>query len=93
MITNGEPRSVRYADGVTHSQWVCRTLRSADTAFVPITAGAATIGERRPSPVIPNQIAVTPKQLSIAPIILTPLLYFVLSSFHLSHSTINISCI
>ena len=56
-------------------------------------AGAATVVERRATPVIPNTIAVTPKQLSITPIILTPLLYFALSSFRLSHSTINISCI
>ena len=55
-----------------------------DTASIPITAGAATIVERRPTPAIPNPIAVTPKQLSITPIILTPLLYFVLSSFRLS---------
>ena len=48
------------------------------TASIPITAGAATIVERRPTPVIPNAIAVTPQQLSITPIILTPLLYFVL---------------
>ena len=33
------------------------------TASIPITAGAATTGERRPTPVIPNPIAVTPKQL------------------------------
>ena len=64
-----------------------------DTASIPITAGAATIVERRPTPVIPNQITVTPKQLSITPIILTPLLYFVLSSFRLSLSAVNISCI
>ena len=51
------------------------------TASIPITAGAATIVERRPTPVIPIPIAVTPKELSITPIILTPLLYFVLSSF------------
>ena len=49
-----------------------------DTAFIPITAGAATIVERRLTPVIPNPIAVTPKQLSITLIILTPLLYFAL---------------
>ena len=55
-----------------------------DTASIPNTAGAATIVERRLTPVIPNQIAVTCKQLSITPIILTPLLYFILSSFHLS---------
>ena len=30
VIINDDPRSVRYADGVTHSQWVCRTLRSVD---------------------------------------------------------------
>ena len=30
-------------------------------ASIPITTGAATIVERRPSPVIPNPIAVTPK--------------------------------
>ena len=52
-----------------------------DTASIPITAGAATIVERRLAPVLPNPIAVTPKQLSITPIILTPLLYFILSSF------------
>ena len=63
------------------------------TASIPITTGAATIVERRPTPAIPNPIAVTPKQLSITPIILTLLLYFVLSSFHLSLSVINISCI
>ena len=45
-----------------------------DPASTPITVGAATIVERRPTPVIPNPIAVTPKQLSITPIILTPLL-------------------
>ena len=39
------------------------------TASIPITAGAATIVERRLTPVIPNPIAVTPKQLSITPII------------------------
>ena len=64
-----------------------------DTASIPITAGAATIVERRLTPVIPNQIAVTPKQLSITPIILTLLLYFILSLFRLSLSAINISCI
>ena len=41
------------------------------TASTPITDGAATIVERRPTPVVPNPIAVTPKQLSITPIILT----------------------
>ena len=30
VIVNGDPRSVRYAEGVTHSQWVFRTLWSAD---------------------------------------------------------------
>ena len=30
------------------------------TASIPITAGAATIVERIPTPVIPNPIAVTP---------------------------------
>ena len=35
------------------------------TASIPITAGEANIVERRPTPVISNQIAVTPKQLSI----------------------------
>ena len=30
VIVDGDPRCVRYADGVTHSQWVNRTLRSAD---------------------------------------------------------------
>ena len=64
-----------------------------DTASIPIMAGAATIVERRLTPVIPNPIAETPKQLSITPIILTPLLYFILSSFRLSLSAINISCI
>ena len=54
-----------------------------DTVSIPITAGAATIVERRLIPVIPNPITVTAKQLSIAPIILTPLLYFILSSFRL----------
>ena len=29
MINNGDTQSVRYADGVVHSQWVHRTLRSA----------------------------------------------------------------
>ena len=33
------------------------------TASISITAGAATIVERRQTPVIPNPIAVTPKQL------------------------------
>ena len=46
-----------------------------DTASIPITAGAATIVERMPTPVIPNPIAVLPKQLSITSIILTPLLF------------------
>ena len=55
-----------------------------DTAFIPIMAGAATIVERRLAPVRPNPVAVTPKQVSITPIILTPLLYFILSSFRLS---------
>ena len=36
-------------------------LIKIDTASIPITAGAATIVERRPTPVIPNPIAVTPK--------------------------------
>ena len=62
------------------------------TASIPITAGAATIVERRPTPVIPNLIGVTPKQLPITPIMLTPLSYFVLGSFSLSLSAINISC-
>ena len=61
-----------------------------DIASIPITAGAATIVERRPTPVIPNPIAVTPKKLLITPIILTSLLYFVLSSFCLSFSAVNI---
>ena len=47
-----------------------------DIANIPITVGAATIVERRPTPVIPNAIAVTPKQLSITPIILTPLFLY-----------------
>ena len=34
-----------------------------DTASIPITAGAATIVERRPTPVIPIPVAVIPKQL------------------------------
>ena len=34
-----------------------------DTASIPITASAATIVERRLTAVIPNTIAVTPKQL------------------------------
>ena len=34
-----------------------------DTASIPITVGAATILQRMPTPVIPNSIAVTPKQL------------------------------
>ena len=55
-----------------------------DAASISITSGAATIVERRPNLVIPNPIAVTPKQLSLTPIILTSLLYFVLSSFRLS---------
>ena len=63
------------------------------TNSITITAGAVTIVERRPTPVISNPIAVTPKQLSIAPIILTPLLYFVLTSLRLSLSAFNISCI
>ena len=46
-----------------------------DTASLPITTGAATIVERRLTSVIPNPIAVTPKQLSITLIILSPLLY------------------
>ena len=46
-------------------------------ASIPIASGAATIGEKRPTPVIPNAIAVTLKQLSITQLILTPLLYFV----------------
>ena len=29
VIVDGDPRYVRYTAGVTHSQWVCRTLRSA----------------------------------------------------------------
>ena len=53
------------------------TIRSnsitIDTASIPIATGAATIVERR------NPIAVTLKQLSITPIILTSLLYFILS--------------
>ena len=43
-------------------------LITIDTASIPITAGAATIVERRPTPVIPNPIVVTPEQLLIAPI-------------------------
>ena len=40
------------------------TIRKAIyTAFISITAGAATTFERRLAPVIPNPIAVTPKQL------------------------------
>ena len=66
---------------------------TSDTASISITAGSATIVERRPTPVIPNPIAVTPKQLSITPIILTPLLYLVISSFRLYLSAVNISCI
>ena len=31
MIIDGDPQSVSYADGVIHSLWVHRTLRSADT--------------------------------------------------------------
>ena len=64
-----------------------------DTVSLPFTAGATTIVERRSTQVIPNPIAVTPKQLSITPIILTPMLYIVLSSFPLSLSAANISCI
>ena len=52
-----------------------------DNASIPITTVAATIVGRRPTQVIPNPIAVTPKQLSITSIILTPVLYFVRSSF------------
>ena len=44
-----------------------------DTASIPITARAAMIVERMSTPVIPKPIAVTPKQLSITPMILTPL--------------------
>ena len=62
-----------------------------DAASNPITAGAATIVERRLTPVIPNPFAVTPKQLSITPIILTPPLYYILSLFRLSLSAITIS--
>ena len=47
-----------------------------DIASMP---DAVTIVERRPTPVIHNPIAVTPKQLSMTPIVLTPLLYLVLS--------------
>ena len=50
------------------------------TASIPITAVAATIVERRLTPV-PNPIAVTPKQLSNTPIILTPLLNYYLARF------------
>ena len=64
-----------------------------DNASIPITAGAATIVERRLTPVIPNPNAVTSKQFSITPIISTPLLYFILDSYRLSLSAINISCI
>ena len=64
-----------------------------DTASIPITAGTATIVERRSTPVIPYPIAVTPQQESITRIILTPLLYFVLSSFRLCPSVVNISSI
>ena len=59
-------------------------LTTIGSASISITAGAATIVKRRSTPVIPNPIAVTSKQLSITLIILTPLLYFVLSSFRLS---------
>ena len=31
-------------------------------AFIPITAGAATIVDRRPTPVVPNPIAEAPKE-------------------------------
>ena len=68
-------------------------LIGIDNVSFSLTAGAATIVERRSIPVIPNPIAITPKQLSITSIILTPLLYFVLSSFRLSLSAVNISCI
>ena len=64
-----------------------------DTASIPITAGAASIVERRLTQVRPNPIAVTPKELSITPTILTPMLYFILSLFRLSLSAIKISCI
>ena len=66
---------------------------TSDIAYIPIMAGEAKIVERRPTTVIPHPIAVTPKQLSITPIILTPLLYFVLSSFYLFLSVVNIFCI
>ena len=46
------------------------------TASIPITAGAATIAERRLTPVIPNPIAVTRKQLSIIPMILTLVIFY-----------------
>ena len=36
-------------------------LITIDTASIPITADAATIVERKLTPVIPNPIAVTPK--------------------------------
>ena len=36
-----------------------------DTVSIPITAGVATIVERRPTPVIPNPVAVTPKQFPL----------------------------
>ena len=43
---------------------------------IPITAGAATIVDRRSTPVIPNPIAATPTQLSITLITLTPFVIF-----------------
>ena len=43
-----------------------------DTASTSIAAGTAKIVGRRPTPVISNQMAVAPKQLSISPIILIP---------------------
>ena len=69
------------------------TTRSNPKTIDTASIGAATTVERRSTPVIPNPIAVTPKQLSIKPIILTPLLYFVLCSFRLSFFAFNISCI
>ena len=30
VVSGRGPQSVSYVNGVTHSQWVCRTLRSAD---------------------------------------------------------------
>ena len=64
---------------------------TTDTASIPVTVGAETIVGRRLTPVIPNPIALTPKQVSITRILLTPMLYFVLSSVRLCLSVVYIS--